>query len=67
MGLTAAWQKSTLSEQNGCVQVRLLDHEHVAVRDSKNPDGPILMFDSAEWRAFTSGIRSGEFDLPPGM
>jgi len=32
------------------------------VRDSKNPHGPKLIFTPAEWEAFTSGIRVGEFD-----
>jgi Domain of unknown function (DUF397) len=64
MALTAAWQKSTLSVQNGCVEVRLMDSQHIAVRDSKNPNGAILKFDLAEWEAFTVGVRGGEFDLP---
>jgi hypothetical protein len=32
-----------------------------AVRDSKNPTGPALIFTAAEWSAFTAGVRSGEF------
>jgi uncharacterized protein DUF397 len=36
---------------------------HRAVRDSKNPTGPALMFTAAtEWAAFTSGVQAGEFD-----
>jgi hypothetical protein len=34
----------------------------VLVRDSKDPDGPVLSFDRDEWRAFVEGIRLG--DLP---
>ncbi|MGH3982427.1 MAG: DUF397 domain-containing protein [Pseudonocardiaceae bacterium] len=34
----------------------------VAMRDSKDPDGPVLAFSRAEWRAFLGGIRPGEFD-----
>ena len=64
VGLTAVWQKSTLSEQNGCVEVRRMDSHHVAVRDSKNPNWPILRFDFAEWDGFTAGVRNGEFDMP---
>jgi hypothetical protein len=38
--------------------------EHViAVRDSRHPDGPALIFTPAEWDAFTAGVRDGEFDL----
>jgi Domain of unknown function (DUF397) len=35
----------------------------VAVRDSKDPDGPVLAFNSSEWRAFTAGVKAGEYDL----
>jgi hypothetical protein len=43
-----------------CVEVADLDG-HRAVRDSKNPFGPALVFPAAEWSAFTTGIRVGEF------
>jgi hypothetical protein len=36
--------------------------DRVAVRDSKDPDGPVLMFESHEWAAFLHGARAGEFD-----
>jgi len=32
------------------------------IRDSKNPDGAVLAFAPAEWSAFISRIKSGEFD-----
>ncbi|MGH2599998.1 MAG: DUF397 domain-containing protein, partial [Dehalococcoidia bacterium] len=35
----------------------------VAVRDSKNPDGPALAFTHAEWAAFVGGVQDGEFNL----
>jgi hypothetical protein len=34
----------------------------VAVRDSKDPDGPVLLYTRAEWRAFLHGAKAGEFD-----
>jgi uncharacterized protein DUF397 len=34
------------------------------MRDSKNPDGPVLAFTPEEWEAFTLGVKDGEFDLP---
>jgi hypothetical protein len=34
----------------------------VAVRDSKNPDGPILKYTDAEWLVFLNGVKNGEFD-----
>ena len=64
MGLSSAeWRKSTFSSHNGCVEVARI-HEHVAVRDTKDPSGPILTFTPTEWTAFTAGVRNGEFDLP---
>lgn len=39
-----------------------LDGGYRAVRDSKDRDGPVLLFTPAEWTAFTAGVRDGEFD-----
>jgi hypothetical protein len=57
------WRKSTRSGPNGCVEVAFLN-ERVAVRDSKDQQGPRLEFTSFEWQAFISGVYNGEFDLP---
>jgi hypothetical protein len=35
----------------------------VAVRDSKDREGPALVFTRDQWRAFTAGVRDGEFEL----
>jgi len=35
----------------------------VAVRDSKDPAGPVLGFAALGWSAFTAAVRNGEFDL----
>jgi hypothetical protein len=39
----------------------------IAVRDSKDPDGPVLLYTPREWDAFLDGVKRGEFDgfLPP--
>jgi prepilin-type processing-associated H-X9-DG protein len=58
----AVWRKSTLSRDNGCVEVAFLDG-HVAVRDSKDRHGPVLLFTPAEWEAFLVGVGNGEFKL----
>lgn len=54
----AAWRKSTYSNNGGaCVEVARGVPDVVAVRDSKDPDGPKLAFAPAEWKAFTSTVK----------
>jgi hypothetical protein len=57
----AVWRKSSQSYANGCVEVAFVDGQ-VAVRDSKDPSGPVLVFTALEWAAFLGGVRGGEFD-----
>jgi hypothetical protein len=57
----AAWRKSTRSGANGCVEVADLDRV-IAVRDSKNPEGPKLIFRARDWRAFADTLKSGGHD-----
>jgi len=66
MDLTGAtWRKASRSGNNGgnCVEVAPNLPGIVAVRDSKDPHGPKLVFTPDEWRAFTAGVTAGEFDL----
>lgn len=60
----AAWRKASYSNGNGgdCVEVADLAGGHRAVRDSKNPAGPVLTVTAAGWGTFTAGVRAGEFD-----
>ena len=57
----AAWRKSTRSGDNGgaCVEVATNLPSIVAVRDSKDPDGPALAFVPHAWRSFVLGTREG--------
>lgn len=56
----AVWHKSSFSSQNGaCVEVATSTLGVVAVRDSKDPDGPKLLVSPAEWRAFVRGVQIG--------
>jgi hypothetical protein len=61
----AQWRKSSYSGSNGggCVEVAGNPPDAVAVRDSKDPEGPALVFTPDEWRAFTAAVRGGEFAL----
>lgn len=66
MDLTRAkWRKSSYSNGNGgaCVEVARNLPGAVAVRDSKDPDGPKLIFAADQWVAFAGGVKAGEFDL----
>jgi len=54
----AAWRTSSYSGQNGdCVEVASGAPDGVAVRDSKDREGPVLAFRPDEWRAFTAQVR----------
>ncbi len=62
-GSDVQWFKSSLSFSNSnCVEVASLPAGEIGVRDSKDPEGPVLRFTPGEWRAFLGGIRGGEFD-----
>ena len=62
---TAKWRKSSYSNANGgqCVEVARNLPGVVAVRDSKDPGGPELIFKPDQWAAFISGIKAGDSGL----
>lgn len=55
----AQWRKSTRSGSNGgdCVEVADNLPGVVAVRDSKDPVGPALIFSPAEWVRFVRAVK----------
>jgi hypothetical protein len=67
----AAWRTSSYSGGNGgqCVEVAAIISRHsgpaglCAVRDSKNPGGPVLAFSPRQWRLFTAGVKAGRVGL----
>jgi hypothetical protein len=57
-----AWRKSHHSNPSGnCVEMAELGAGSVAVRNSRYPDGPALIFTPVEWEAFVDGVRDGDF------
>jgi hypothetical protein len=59
----AKWRKSSASNSQGaCVEVARLSADEFAVRNSRNPDGPALIYTRAEIAALIEGVKMGEFD-----
>ncbi|MER6173045.1 DUF397 domain-containing protein [Streptosporangium sp. NPDC001681] len=58
----AEFRKSSLSggSSDNCVEVATNLPGLIAVRDSKNPSGPMLTFSPTAWNNFLTGIRNGE-------
>jgi hypothetical protein len=60
----ATWRKSTYSGNGGdCVEVARNLPGTVAVRDSKDSQGPVLVIAAKDWRAFTAEVKAGIHDL----
>ncbi|UGT52548.1 DUF397 domain-containing protein [Nocardia asteroides] len=60
----ATWLRAGTAGAGSSVEVAMLDDGYVALRDGKNPEGPVLIFTPSEWSAFTAGVHDGEFDRP---
>jgi hypothetical protein len=63
--LATAWHKASASNgtTGNCVEVALAVSGEIAVRNSRDPEGPWLLFTRAEWAAFSSGMSGGEFSF----
>ena len=59
----AIWRTSTRSGNGNCVEVAANLPSVVAVRDTKDRTGPVLIFGHADWKAFT--VRLGDAALDP--
>lgn len=56
------WRKAGASGATECVEVGPCTcGASVQVRDSKDPDGPVLSLSTGEWAAFLAGVRAGDF------
>ena len=55
------WRKASYSGTNGggCVEVACDLPGTVAIRDSKDPDGPVLTIEPADWRHFIADVKAG--------
>lgn len=58
------WRKSARSNAAGnCVEVARLEGGEIAVRNSRYPAGPALVYTPAEMKSFLLGVKDGEFDF----
>ena len=66
--MNAIWVRSSFSFSNGnCVEVANLPGGEIGVRDSRDPEGPVLRFTPGEWDAFVGRARLGEFGRFSGL
>jgi hypothetical protein len=57
------WRKSRFSNPSGnCVETAGLPDGAIAVRNSRDPQGPVLIYTRMEFEAFVHGVKNGEFD-----
>lgn len=55
-----AWRKARACSTGACVEVAKANDTYM-MRDSKDPQGPVLQFTPAEWAAFVGGVTAGDF------
>ena len=65
--LDVTWRKSSWSGPQGgnCVELAKLPDGQVAIRNSRHPSGPALVFTPGEWEAYSKAVVGGEFELHP--
>lgn len=62
--VAAGWRKSSYSSGGGgqCVEVASLADRLIGMRDSKDPEGPMLSVAPGAWESLLTGIKAGAFD-----
>jgi Domain of unknown function (DUF397) len=64
LGADVTWKKSSWSAHNGnCVEVAALPATSFGVRDSKDTNSPILIFDQRVWCQFLANVRTGRLNI----
>ncbi|MFE9958338.1 DUF397 domain-containing protein [Micromonospora sp. NPDC005299] len=58
----AVWQRAEGDASESAVEVAFVG-DLIGMRNSAEPDGPVLVFTQDEWDAFVAGAQDGEFDL----
>ncbi len=58
----SGWVKSSFSAAGACVELAELPDGGIAMRNSRDPEGPALVYTRAEIEAFVRGAAAGEFD-----
>lgn len=59
----SVWRRSSACVNSGCVEYAFIGNG-IGIRDSKQPNSPVLTFDRDEWIAFLAGVKQGECDFP---
>lgn len=59
----ARWRRASKCDNSSgnCVEVAMIGNA-TAVRDSKDADGPVLVYTRSEWATFVEGVKNNEFD-----
>ena len=59
----ARWYKSrSSSPQGNCVELAALPGEQIAMRNSRHPDGPVLIFTKAQLKDLVDSVKHGSLD-----
>jgi Domain of unknown function (DUF397) len=60
----SAWTKASVSVGTGsCLEARIVGNGAVALRDSKNRSGPVLLIPGPDWTAFLESVKAGDLEL----
>lgn len=61
--LNKNWEKSSYSQTSGCIEARLNGLARIAIRDSKDPNGPIIDIPTSAWVRLIKAIRNNQIGI----